>query len=80
MKHQSCTIHRTITRGKIAVGLVTGKLTILDNEIETIPCGETLSGEECDRGVCSSCSRGWETEHNKFADEAERERAIGGSA
>lgn len=80
MKHRTCTIRRTATRGNVAVGLVTGKVTILDSKIETGPCGETLWGEQRDRGVCGRCSLGWEDEHNKFADDAEREKAVGGRA
>ena len=80
MKYRRCTIRRTFVRGKIQIGLVTGNVTVLDNWIETVRCGETLWREERDRGVCARCARGHEDEHSQFANDAERERAMGGRA
>lgn len=80
VKYRRCTILRTFVRGTIEVGLVTGKVTILDNWIETVRCGETLWCEERDRGVCARCARGHEDEHSTFANDAERDRAMGGQA
>src|SRR5688572_30084391 len=41
-KYRRCTIRRTFGRGRIQIGLITGNVTVLDNWIETVRCGETL--------------------------------------
>jgi len=44
--------------------------------IETKPCGSPLFGADVARGICRGCASGWEVDGNRYADPAERSRAL----
>lgn len=75
--HHSCTILRTseVTHGTLSMnggGYKKGK-----TEIVTEPCGTPLFDDvRKASGVCRSCANGWEVEGNKFANKAEKAKAL----
>lgn len=76
--HHACTILRTceITHGTMSMapggGYKKGK-----TEIVTEACGSPLFDDVRQAsGVCRSCAEGWEVEGNKFANEAEKAKAL----
>lgn len=79
VSYTSCTIKRVreVTTN-IKFGLVFGELDYSEalKEVRTEACGVPLfSDERAREGVCASCAKGHETDGNRFASDAERERA-----
>lgn len=73
-RHTSCTITRTFVRKTYSF---VDLKTPISAETVTEPCATPLfSEDEATTGVCRSCARGWEVPNNRFANEAERERAL----
>lgn len=72
MKTNECPIIRTYVVKHGTLNLETMLTTHTSEEIVTGPCGTPLFGNQ---RYCRSCSAGWEVEDNRFASDAERERA-----
>lgn len=72
-----CSIRRTFKRTHGTLSLATGKSTMGRSEIVTEACNAPLfGGEEGRRGICRSCTSGWEHEDNRFASPEEKTRAM----
>lgn len=73
--YRSCTVQRTFVRGH--GHLVDGKYVQESEETVTEPCNVPLFDDLGQQtGICRSCRGGWEAATNKFASEAEMERAM----
>jgi len=71
-----CTIKRTFTSTSGSLNLTTGKLTLGYAKTVTAACGAPLFGDDMKHGVCRACRQGWEVSGNRFANDAERARAL----
>ena len=66
---------KLVTHSKL--NIITGVITPERSETVTEPCGIPLFRSiERRTGVCNSCANGWTHEHNNFANDAERLKAI----
>lgn len=73
-----CTIRRTVKVTHGTMSMVGGASTTGRTEIVTEACGTPLfSNTEEERGICSSCAKGWSVRDNTFASEKEKARATG---
>jgi len=76
----ACTIMRTFVRGHYTLKLNSDEMPVRSgaDTVHTEPCNIPLFADpERITGICASCRKGWEVEGNKFATDAERERATG---
>jgi hypothetical protein len=72
----NCTIIRTFDRIHGTLNIGTGETKENSRETVTEACSVPLFGKETKRGVCRACAKGWEVPDNRFANAAERERAL----
>lgn len=74
MKHENCTILRTVERKHFAdIG------DTQPTKVETVTerCGTPLfAGDNKEAGVCRSCAKGWEGDTNQFFNAAEKAKAL----
>lgn len=71
-----CSIRRTFKQTHGTLNLVTGRSKKERSEIVTEPCNNPLFGDdEIRRGICRTCSSGWEHKDNGFASPKEKARA-----
>lgn len=72
----SCTIVRTFEREHYTLNIANGEKKFVSKETATEACNIPLfSRDDRANGICSACAKGWETEGNVFANEAEKARA-----
>lgn len=79
LQFNACTIVRTFVRQHFTMKFNSDDppTPAGPDTIHTEPCNIPLFAEpERTTGVCASCRKGWEVEANKFATDAERERAM----
>jgi hypothetical protein len=76
VRHHSCTIVRTFVRTHMTLATDSGELREGHKETVTEACDKPLFLDtETASGVCRSCRSGWEVPDNRFASDAERQRA-----
>lgn len=76
MKAHACTIRRTCVVTHGTLNMHTGDTHMDRRETVTKECGTPLFGRDLERGICRGCAAGWEHPDNRFADDAERQRAV----
>ena len=79
-QHDSCTIQRDVLLKHGYLDSQTASFVETSREQVVKACAIPLFGDDDKaRGVCRSCSEGWEHAENRFATDAERKRATEGA-